>query len=480
MDLLDEGTLYVAKFNDDGSLEWLPLVHGQGPLTAENGFNDQADVLIWARLAGDKLGATKMDRPEDIEVNPKTGKVYLMLTNNNKRKPEQVDAANPRPENTFGHIVELTPPDGDHAADQVRLGHPGQVRRSRRSPRSVPRFSSATTANGWFGMPDNCAVDAAGRLWVATDGNKLEATGRADGVWAVETEGELRGTSRLFFRVPLGAEMCGPYFTPDDKTFFVAVQHPGEEDRDGKPGDLRARPRPAGRTSRPACRPAVGRRDHQGRRRRHRRLSRRTELSRSRGGFGRPVPFRHPSRHATAPNGSRSEGALRTMRTDCFLSTTPSRRWSPPPPAGAAGPYFERVATLPVYATLPAGHGCQDPDLGRDHHRHAGRHDADLHRQPGQADRLRRHRRSRRAEAGRLAGDGRRADLGHGRRRARLVAVNTSESKANPSGHVAVVDLAGTHGRRQVRRGWSARFGGGQPRTAGFSSSRSRTSATRN
>jgi secreted PhoX family phosphatase len=234
MDLLDEGTLSVATFNEDGSLEWLPLVHGQGPLTPENGFKDQAEVLIWARLAGDKLGATKMDRPEDVEVNPKTNKVYVMLTNNTRRKAEQVDAANPRPDNAFGHIVELTPPDGDHTADRfawdilVKCGDPGiaEVGAS---------FGASTSVNGWSGMPDNCAVDAAGRLWVTTDGNNLKATGRTDGVWALETEGELRGTSRLFFRVPIGAEMCGPYFTPDDKTFFVAVQHPGEEDRDGNP-----------------------------------------------------------------------------------------------------------------------------------------------------------------------------------------------------------------------------------------------------
>ena len=234
MDLLDQGTLSVAKFNDDGSLTWLPLVHGQGPLTADNGFKDQAEVLIWARLAGDQLGATKMDRPEDVEVNPKTNKVYAMLTNNSRRKPDQVDAANPRAENAFGHIIELTPPDGDHTADQfawdilVKCGDPAiaDVGAS---------FNPATSANGWFGMPDNCAVDAASRLWVATDGNNLGDTGRADGVWAMETEGALRGTSRLFFRVPIGAEMCGPYFTPDDKTFFVAVQHPGAEDREGNP-----------------------------------------------------------------------------------------------------------------------------------------------------------------------------------------------------------------------------------------------------
>ena len=271
MDLLDEGTLSVARFNEDGSLDWLPLVHGQGPLTAESGFKDQAEVLIWARLAGDKLGATKMDRPEDVEVNPKTGKVYLMLTNNNKRKPDQLDAANPRADNKFGHIVELTPPDGDHASAKagwdilVKCGDPSiaEVGAS---------FSPSTSANGWFGMPDNCAVDAAGRLWIATDGNSLGATGRADGIWALETDGALRGTSRLFFRVPVGAEMCGPYFTPDDKTFFLAVQHPGEEDREGNPAtwDTPSTRWPDFQDGDAAA--AFDRGHHQGGRRRHRRL----------------------------------------------------------------------------------------------------------------------------------------------------------------------------------------------------------------
>jgi uncharacterized protein len=225
-DLLDKGTLYVAKYNADGTGEWLPLVHGSGPLTADNRFSDQGDVLIHARMAADLLGATKMDRPEDIEANPKTGKVYVMLGNNSRRKAEEVDAANPRAENKFGHIIEMLPDSGDHAATKfhweilVKCGNPAIATVG-------ASFNPATSKDGWFGMPDNCTVDVMGRLWIATGGNTLDGTGRTDGLWAMETEGPARGTSKLFFRCPVGAEMCGPRFTPDAEALFVAVQHPG-------------------------------------------------------------------------------------------------------------------------------------------------------------------------------------------------------------------------------------------------------------
>jgi secreted PhoX family phosphatase len=231
-DLLDHGTLSVARFDPDGTGLWIPLVHGEGPWLNEGfGFKDQGDIVVHTRLAADLVGATKMDRPEDVDVNPVSGKVYVVLTNNAKRKADQVDAANPRAENKFGHIIEITPTGGDHAAATfaweilLKCGDPSVAEVG-------AAFNPATSANGWFGMPDNVALDSMGRLWVATDGNTPSRTGRADGIWAVETDGAGRGTSRCFFQVPRGAEMCGPCPTPDLETFFVAVQHPGEADSD--------------------------------------------------------------------------------------------------------------------------------------------------------------------------------------------------------------------------------------------------------
>jgi secreted PhoX family phosphatase len=227
MTLLDTGVLSVARYNADGTGDWLPLVFGQGPLTPANGFHSQADVVIEARRAGDLLGATRMDRPEDVEANPATDKVYVMLTNNNRRTAEQVNPANPREDNRFGHIVEMLPDGRDHAAPRftwdilVRCGDPTVAAVG-------ATFNSRTSKDGWFGMPDNCAIDADGRLWISTDGNSPAATGRNDGVWAIETEGPARGASKLFFKCPFGAELCGPEFTPDGETFFVALQHPGE------------------------------------------------------------------------------------------------------------------------------------------------------------------------------------------------------------------------------------------------------------
>ncbi len=225
-DLLDEGTLSVAVFAADGSLRWLPLVLGEGPLTAENNFHSQGDVVIEARRAATLLGATPMDRPEDIEVNPVNGKVYVVLTNNSSRTADTVNAANPRARNLHGHILELTPTGDDHAAETGRwgiflaAGKPGVD--------AGTQYHRATSTDGWLSCPDNVAFDSKGRMWIATDGAPT-AAGIADGLYAADTAGMGRALTKLFYQAPAGAEVCGPVLTHDDKTLFLAIQHPGEE-----------------------------------------------------------------------------------------------------------------------------------------------------------------------------------------------------------------------------------------------------------
>jgi secreted PhoX family phosphatase len=224
-DLLDEGTLYVARFSDDGKVAWMPLVHGQGPLTEANGFRSQADVVIFARKAADLLKATPMDRPEDVEPNPVTGRVYVLLTNNTRRRAEQVDRANPRANNAHGHIVEITNPNGDHAALEgtwtifLAAGKPGMD--------AGAIYHRAVSNDGWLSCPDNVAFDSKGRMYIATDGAP-GAAGVADGVYAADTTGTGRALTKLFFQAPIGAEVCGPLIAPDDQTMFLAIQHPGE------------------------------------------------------------------------------------------------------------------------------------------------------------------------------------------------------------------------------------------------------------
>ncbi len=228
--LLDNGTLSVARFREDGSLGWLPLVFGEGPLTPENGFHSQADVLIEARRAGDLLGATPMDRPEDVEVNPVTGRVYAVLTKNGER--EEPNAVNRRAPNPMGYMLEFLPPgvDGsrDHAADRFAW----EIFLEGGDPQAEQAFKQGeygvgTSERGWLACPDNLAFDRQGRIWITTDGQE-SAIDAADAVYAADCTGPGRAITHAFARGPKGCEMTGPCFTPNSETFFIAVQHPGE------------------------------------------------------------------------------------------------------------------------------------------------------------------------------------------------------------------------------------------------------------
>lgn len=225
MSLLESGTLYVAKFNTDMSLEWMPLIHGQGKLTTENGFNSQADVVIDARYAADMVGATPLDRPEGIAKDPNNGDIYVSLTMNEKRT--ETNIANPRKYNEYGQILCLKTGNAHHKNthewDILLLGGPAEAQGT--------GTKAGSTEHGTIACPDNLAFDYAGRLWVATDqgANWGKKTGKSDGIYAVEHKGEHRGRSKLFFRSPVGAETTGICFTPDDQTLFVCVQHPGTD-----------------------------------------------------------------------------------------------------------------------------------------------------------------------------------------------------------------------------------------------------------
>ncbi len=228
MRLLDEGTLYVARYNDDGTGEWLPLVFGQGPLTPENGFTSQGDVLLRTRHAADALGATKMDRPEDIETNPVNQKVYVVLTNNSRRGTTGqagTDAANPRASNGTGHIIEMTEQGNDHAATQFAW----EIFMLAGKPEDPSTYFAGydKSAVSPIGAPDNIVFDREGTMWIATDG-AARAVKLNDGLFAVPVSGAQRGHLQQFFSTVTGSEVCGPEFTPDNRTLFLAIQHPGE------------------------------------------------------------------------------------------------------------------------------------------------------------------------------------------------------------------------------------------------------------
>ena len=226
--LLDHGTLWVAKFDDNGKGKWIALTHGQGPLTAANGFVDQGEVLIKSRQASDLLGATKMDRPEWIDIDPQ-GWVYCTLTNNSNRggdKQPALDAANPRANNTMGNIIRWKE-DGDFDGATFQWNHfvlAGDPKLDRAEAKGNVKGDA-------FSCPDGLWTDARGVLWIQTD-MSTSAMGKGDlvnlGNNTMLAADPRSGEIRRFLTGPVGCEITGATATPDGRTMFINVQHPGE------------------------------------------------------------------------------------------------------------------------------------------------------------------------------------------------------------------------------------------------------------
>ncbi len=236
-DLLDQGTLYVARFSTvdgkaEGEGEWLELTHGKNGLTAEAGFKDQADVLVHTRLAATVVGATTMDRPEWIAVHPTQAQVYVTLTNNSDRgvKPNQVvNGPNPRAKNVYGQIVRWSPKGNDHTARTftwdifVLAGNPALHK-------DAYAGSANITAENMFNSPDGLAFDRDGRLWIQTDGDYSDVKDFAGmGNNQMLCANPVTGEIKRFLVGPVACEITGIALTPDQKTMFVGIQHPGEK-----------------------------------------------------------------------------------------------------------------------------------------------------------------------------------------------------------------------------------------------------------
>ncbi len=252
---LNEGTLYAAIFNEDGSGEWKALIHGQNGLDASNSvlpFNGQDEVLVFTRAAADKVGATKMDRPEWVSVSPITGEVYVTLTNNKYRgvrDDQPLSAANPRnyqadgkpSGNDNGHIIRWAEAGGDHAAtsfewDIYLFAAPNDL---------ATENLSQLNADNDFSSPDGLYFDPRGVLWIQTDDGAYTDTSScmllaalpgkvSDGTITTTSAGQQTRVGmpasndniKRFFVGPKGCEVTGIVLTPDFKTLFINVQHP--------------------------------------------------------------------------------------------------------------------------------------------------------------------------------------------------------------------------------------------------------------
>jgi uncharacterized protein len=232
-DLLDHGTLFVARFDADGRGRWIPMVHGQGPLSATNGFADQGEICIHTRLASDALGATKMDRPEWIAIDERTREVYCTLTNNTARGTEGqpgVDSANPRARNAMGHIIRWKE-DGDFDGEVFTWDHLVLAG----DPANARAEAKGNIQGDIFGCPDGIVMDARGVLWIQTDAH---ATQMGKGEFVNLPNNQMLACNprtkevRRFLTGPVNCEVTGAAFTPDMRSLFINIQHPGETPSD--------------------------------------------------------------------------------------------------------------------------------------------------------------------------------------------------------------------------------------------------------
>jgi len=230
-DILDEGTLYAARFNDDGTGEWLALDINDRffrVMAISKGifFTDQADVLVNTRLAADVVGATKMDRPEWGAVHPQTREVYMTLTNNSSRTT--TDAPNPRGPNPYGHIIRWREQGDRPWATKFKwdifvLAGPegnGQILPEQNGP--------ALTQDNIFASPDGLWIDQNGILWIQTDMSGSQQGSGPFGANAMLAANPVTGEIKRFMVGPNDQETTGIVSTPDGKNLFVNFQHPGD------------------------------------------------------------------------------------------------------------------------------------------------------------------------------------------------------------------------------------------------------------
>ncbi len=266
---LDQGSLYAARFKEDGTGEWIALSLNN-PLIAQNTgfeFKTEADVAIFTRLAADAVGATKMDRPEWGGVNPRNGEIYFTLTNNSKRTADTTDAANPRyytdtkdgkvqKGNVNGHIMRMAqaqPTDtafrwdiflfaAEAGADRSTVNLSNLTDENDLSSPDGLVFSKATGVC-WIQTDDGAYTDVSNCMLLATlpgqvgDGGKKTLQYGAKTVTTYTGKAPTPATLKRFLVGPKGAEITGICETPDGKALFVNIQHPGENTEMSDVGD---------------------------------------------------------------------------------------------------------------------------------------------------------------------------------------------------------------------------------------------------